>query len=150
MIRIKTLTEEVEKSSSRRYEDLLQQAQAEVEKLKENRVRQTEMVENIIRQRDTYKVLLSQAESKKLAAPPSAFIAASSVIDYPKLLADLQDEYDTYRKEKGDMETFLQQQLDKTREELSQTKVELSKSNTRSDMLHGVYPFFLLPLISMN
>lgn len=81
-----------------KFEFLKKETQAEVEKLREARLRQIPIIEEITRQRDTYKVLLSQMETKKISSNPSS-VPFSSIslntppIDYPKLLADLQVVY---------------------------------------------------------
>ncbi len=125
----------------------LQDALRELEELRASRAKHAEMVEVIIRQRDMYKVLL-ETKTKTASGSMGALDTAIPVLhetsslpteDYPKILKELQDEYENYRKEKLQNEKGLQMQLDKSKEESSMLKIELAKSNTKIDFLNGTF-----------
>jgi hypothetical protein len=112
-----------------------------------------ELAKNLVRQRDMYKLLLTQSNpnihhlndnnvsTQEVQAPSTPVTASSavsgSVEEYAKALKELQQEYDTYRAEKSLSEKKLEDELDALKQELSKHKFDLSKAQYQLDFEKG-------------
>ena len=141
-------TGDTPKQSEARIKELTK----EIEDLRENRKRQQAIVESIVRQRDMYAAMLKRdgkdpqaletgspfATPSKVPPGFSASILAtpddSSYARFEKMYHDVQAEFDTYRKEKEQIDKLLQDELDKLRRENSDYRVQLAKD--RSHLEH--------------
>ena len=147
-----SLTAKASKSPNNQQEDAsLQEALVELEQMQKERERQEEMIAAIVHQRDMYRVLLAQADSRYVDQAPrieqdpqsssragagdSSSSTADSIVNSNKSTNDhtsndmlstyreLQSEYEEYKKEKRTSELLFQNQLDKLREELTTAKL---------------------------
>lgn len=139
---IRELSSEQEQQAQQIRDQKLEQAYRELQELKDTRTKQTEMMELIVRQRDMYKVL-AESKSTKSTVPtlPTNIIESQSQnsTDYQKMLNDLQEDYESYRKEKNESEKLNNEQLVKVKEEAGAFKLELAKANTKIDFLNERY-----------
>ncbi|XP_077991395.1 nucleoprotein TPR-like [Glandiceps talaboti] len=135
--------------------DRLGKALEEIDELRTARNRQAEMVEGIVRQRDMYRVLLAQkgdtpitpmpllvsgspsplamstpAQASQIS-PASMATDSTAAIEAKAALGQLQAEFENYKKEKGESEKMLNEQLDKMREELSEFRVQNAKLSSQ-------------------
>ncbi|XP_041484562.1 nucleoprotein TPR-like isoform X2 [Lytechinus variegatus] len=135
----------------------LDEAIEELDDMRSARSRQTEMVESIVRQRDMYRVLLAQTGASPPPLPTSPFTTPNQKSPHKKsplvttasqkspgllLPSDqetkkafdtLQTEFDTYRREKGENERMLNDQLETLRKELSEFRVQNTKLSSQLD-----------------
>ncbi|XP_030839084.1 nucleoprotein TPR isoform X3 [Strongylocentrotus purpuratus] len=135
----------------------LEESIEELDGMRSARSRQTEMVESIVRQRDMYRVLLAQTGASPPPLPTSPFTTPTQKSLHKKsplvttasqkspglllpsnqetkvALDTLQTEFDTYRKEKGENERMLNEQLEKFRQELSDFRVQNTKLSSQLD-----------------
>ncbi|GAB1608232.1 nucleoprotein TPR-like [Argonauta hians] len=144
-------------AKSQELKQSLDNAMEELEELKSSRTRQEELVESIIRQRDMYRVLYqeltqtSNVHSTPMrghgrggyrgrgkyphtpqSAPAAPFQPFSpnkdkEAEDMKMALHELQTEYATYKREKGENDKMLNSQLDKLRGEVSDLRVQNTK-----------------------
>ncbi|XP_064626009.1 nucleoprotein TPR-like [Lineus longissimus] len=123
----------------------------ELNDIRAARTRQAEMVESIVRQRDMYRVLLAQTSTTPIPsspfqtstparrAPASPAVQSDSPATDKRLkeatsaIKDLQEELATYKKERANNEKLLNDQLDKTRQELSDHRVQNAKLASQLD-----------------
>ncbi|XP_025109062.1 nucleoprotein TPR-like isoform X2 [Pomacea canaliculata] len=134
----------------------LEEATKELDDLRSARSRQAEMVEAIVRQRDMYRVLLQQGSMSPISPslPPLTSTPAQGALASPLLsqapplvsvdtekklqevqmaLKELQAEYSTYRKEKLENEKILNEQLEKCRADLSETRMQNARLSSQLD-----------------
>jgi hypothetical protein len=75
---------------------------------------------------------------QQLTAPPKqSTISNEDEIDYPKLLKEQQEEFETYRREKAANETMLKELLDKAQQENAQLNRSLAKSELTVQCTQG-------------
>eukprot|EP01135_Chromosphaera_perkinsii_P004953 Nk52_evm20s305 gene=Nk52_evmTU20s305 len=167
-------------ANENRMKHKLQIAFDEVEELKAMRKKQEGMVQAIVRQRDMYRVLLTQATGKDPELPSSG--GASSLVanagllagdqgpsssgrdtsggvlgdgsgangagsssssakrlDYAAMFSELQSEFDSYRKEKREIDKVLNEQIDSLRSENSDLKITNAKLSSDVEFLNEKY-----------
>lgn len=113
----------------------LAQARDEVQELRAEREQERQMIAAIVKQRDMYRVLLAQSDTKFLdsndsssssapaPAPGTATRRASFDMAESKTLRDLQTEFADYKKEKQMNTKLLQDALDSVRAEASAARL---------------------------
>ncbi|XP_013390064.1 nucleoprotein TPR [Lingula anatina] len=127
----------------------LESAMEELEEMKAGRERQAQMVDSIVRQRDMYRVLLSQSGGQTMPSPRQMSTPGPSVLLSPALkspdadskgleearaaLKELQREYEFYKKEKNETEKQLNEQIDKLKQEMSEMRVQNAKLSSQLD-----------------
>ncbi|XP_038056577.1 nucleoprotein TPR-like [Patiria miniata] len=139
----------------------LDAASQDIQEMREARARQTEMVEAIVRQRDMYRVLLQQSGTtpppmslimsvSPLASPALAPAAVTTPDTQPitksdsapvaeakdmarQALKTLQEEFETYRKEKAQNEKLLNEQLETMRKDVSDFRVQNAQLTSQLD-----------------
>ncbi|XP_070555151.1 nucleoprotein TPR-like [Ptychodera flava] len=133
----------------------LDKAIEEIDELRSARNRQAEIVEGIVRQRDMYRVLLTQkgdnvvplmtpSSTSPIAvstpAAPSMMSSTNADIDNAAdttaveataALKQLQIEFDQYRKEKSESEKMLNENLEKMREQVSDFRIQNAKLSSQ-------------------
>ncbi|XP_013793360.1 nucleoprotein TPR-like, partial [Limulus polyphemus] len=125
------------------YKCQLEAALLELEDLKKDRTRQAEMVETIVQQRDMYRSLVAQYQGKPLSVIESpkekqtptqvgatSFHSPKEDVKLAEMKAELkrlQEEYENYRKEKSETIRFVNDQLNRFREENSDMRVKNTK-----------------------
>ncbi|GBM37299.1 Nucleoprotein TPR [Araneus ventricosus] len=133
--------EEMEKKLSTeitsKFEKEIMSLSAQLEDLQKKRSKQSEMLETIIRQRDMYRVLLtSQGFSESLLGQPdgspmlqksSAFSPDPQLKETKSAMNQLQAEFNNYKKEKAENERMLNEQVDKMRNEVSDSRIQNAK-----------------------
>ncbi|ETV88057.1 hypothetical protein H257_01424 [Aphanomyces astaci] len=108
-----------------------EKVQDELTTLRAEREREQEMVAAVVKQRDMYRVLLSQADSRVVdhhATPSSSPPRPSSLLSpteshEARMLRELRLEYDDYKKEKQAVVTELRDTVDGLRVECSKAKM---------------------------
>ncbi|KDO25890.1 hypothetical protein SPRG_08832 [Saprolegnia parasitica CBS 223.65] len=111
---------------------------AELATLREERAREQEMVSAIVKQRDMYRVLLSQADARYQEQPA---IEAASSKERPamdlgshdaRLLRELRAEFEEYKKEKQALVTSLRAAIDTLRGDVSKAKVAAMEASVEA------------------
>ncbi|KAG7457192.1 hypothetical protein MATL_G00243860 [Megalops atlanticus] len=151
--------EETETAASRKteLEQSLEAARREVEQLKEQRSHQTQLAESAARQRDMYRILLAQTTGVSLPGhegaapggpaprssllgtpartmPPRAAAAGSrEAMEARTALRQLQEVFNTYKKEKAENDKILNEQNEKLQEQLSGLRSQNAKLSTQLD-----------------
>ncbi|XP_048832037.1 translocated promoter region b, nuclear basket protein isoform X4 [Brienomyrus brachyistius] len=163
--------EEVETTSSRvaELEVNLEKAQRELVDLQEQRRHQMQLVESIVRQRDTYRVLLTQTtgvsfpvqetaatESLSLTSAPRRLPAVTPTMATPlqaagggaesselaearAALKQLQEAFNTYKNEKAEGERLLGGQTEKLLEQVSELRSQNAKTSTQLEFASKRY-----------
>ncbi|XP_036409824.1 nucleoprotein TPR isoform X2 [Megalops cyprinoides] len=150
--------EETETAASRKteLEQSLEAARREVEQLKEQRSHQTQLAESAARQRDMYRILLAQTTGVSLPGhegapggsaprssllgtpartmPPRAAAAGTrEAVEARTALRQLQEVFNTYKKEKAENDKILNEQNEKLQEQLSGLRSQNAKLSTQLD-----------------
>ena len=128
----------------------LQSALQEVERLKDFREKQKDMVQAIVNQRDMYRTLLAQATP--LPGDASLSVCEGNVTrgasggrqrgegqsggsegeeEMRRELEELKEQFEAYKKEKLKNDSMLQEQLDKMRDESSEIKIHNAKLGSK-------------------
>ncbi|XP_049632341.1 nucleoprotein TPR isoform X3 [Suncus etruscus] len=159
--------EEQETTSSKvsELQAQLEGALAELEQLRESRQHQRQLVDSIARQRDMYRILLSQTtgmaiplqastleEISLVSTPkrPSASQAVSTpapvpaseaaeAIEAKAALKQLQEIFENYKKEKTDNEKLQNEQLEKLQEQVTDLRSQNMKISTQLDFASKRY-----------
>ncbi|KAK5623407.1 hypothetical protein CRENBAI_014854 [Crenichthys baileyi] len=161
--------EEQESTGNKRVEleQSLEKAQAELESLKEQRSQQIKMTESIVRQRDTYRLLLAQATgvafpqqgtppeefsltstprrspaTTPTAGTPTALVAmteSAEALEAKAALRQLQEVFSTYKKERLESDKALNEQNEKLQEQLSDIRSQNAKISTQLEFASKRY-----------
>ncbi|KAE8611408.1 hypothetical protein XENTR_v10012438 [Xenopus tropicalis] len=157
--------EEQETTSSRvsELEKELEHALSELQQLREARSHQMTLVESIVRQRDMYRILLSQTTGVSLPAPdeisltstprkspgvtqavststPAAVASDSTEAAEAKAaLKQLQEVFENYRKEKAENDRMLNEQHDKLQEQVTELRSQNTKISTQLEFASKRY-----------
>ncbi|GIY63121.1 hypothetical protein CDAR_492362 [Caerostris darwini] len=137
--------EEMEKKLSTeittKFEKEIVNLSVQLENLQKKRVQQSEMLETIIRQRDMYRVLLtSQGFSESLLGPAdqstsmlqnTPFSPDPQLKEAKSAMAQLQTEFNNYKKEKAENERILNETIDQMRTDLSDFRIENTKLSSQ-------------------
>ncbi|KAJ6657396.1 hypothetical protein lerEdw1_002563 [Lerista edwardsae] len=162
---------EEQESTSLKISDLqrqLDEAIVELEKLREARHHQMQLVDSIVRQRDMYRILLAQTTGvaiplqtqsilpeelslmttpKRLSGTPQAMSTPSSVpmsesaeaLEAKAALKQLQDIFENYRKEKAENDKLLNEQNEKLQEQVSDLRSQNTKISTQLEFASKRY-----------
>ncbi|XP_007167035.2 nucleoprotein TPR isoform X3 [Balaenoptera acutorostrata] len=143
----------------------LESALVEVEQLRESRRHQMQLVDSIVRQRDMYRILLSQTtgvtiplqassldDSSLMSTPkrsstsqavstptPVPVIESAEAIEAKAALKQLQEIFENYRKEKADNEKMQNEQLEKLQEQVTDLRSQNTKISTQLDFASKRY-----------
>ncbi|KAL4235843.1 hypothetical protein ACF0H5_004232 [Mactra antiquata] len=143
-------------SKTRELRDELDQTLEELTQIKDARQKQAEMVESIVRQRDMYRILLQQSTTEPLeisaiSHPNDSSMNTSSLKSPVKIagksqdieatlkklddannaLKQLQTEFTSYKKEKLENEKIIHEQMDKSRQEIADLRVQNAKLSSK-------------------
>ncbi|XP_054717730.1 nucleoprotein TPR-like [Uloborus diversus] len=136
--------EELEKKVSTeitsKFEKEIKTLSMQLEEMVKSRAKQSEMLETIVRQRDMYRVLLTnQGFSESLLGQPGGSLSFSEkspgkyspgdprIMESKMALNQLQVEFDNYKKEKNENERLLNEQLDQMRNDVSELRIQNAK-----------------------
>ncbi|KAK2496254.1 hypothetical protein MC885_012723 [Smutsia gigantea] len=143
----------------------LESALTELEQLRESRQHQMQLVDSIVRQRDMYRILLSQttgvviplqasslddislvstpkrsSTSQTVATPaPVPVIESAEAIEAKAALRQLQEIFENYKKEKADNEKIQNEQLEKLQEQVTDLRSQHTKISTQLDFASKRY-----------
>nr|AXF79603.1 TPR [Xenopus laevis] len=158
--------EEQESTSSRvsELEKELENALSELQQLREARSHQMTLVESIVRQRDMYRILLSQTTGVVLPAQdetaltstprkspgvsldgststPAAVVVSDSTeaAEARAALKQLQEVFENYRKEKAENDRMLNEQHDKLQEQVTELRSQNTKISTQLEFASKRY-----------
>uniref|UniRef100_A0A8C0KY40 Nucleoprotein TPR n=1 Tax=Canis lupus dingo TaxID=286419 RepID=A0A8C0KY40_CANLU len=102
----------------------LENALTELEQLRESRQHQMQLVDSIVRQRDMYRILLSQ---RGVAIP------------LQRKFLYLQEIFENYKKEKADNEKIQNEQLEKLQDQITDLRSQNTKISTQLDFASKRY-----------
>ncbi|XP_053469607.1 translocated promoter region b, nuclear basket protein isoform X1 [Ictalurus furcatus] len=146
----------------------LEKARIELEQLREQRARQMQQVESIVRQRDMCRVLLAQATGVSFpqqgasleefsltstprrspaatpnAATPTGLVAAAvestETVEARAALKQLQEVFGAYKKEKAESEKALTEQCEKLQEQVSELRSQNATVSTQLEFASKRY-----------
>uniref|UniRef100_A0A8C9R776 Nucleoprotein TPR n=1 Tax=Scleropages formosus TaxID=113540 RepID=A0A8C9R776_SCLFO len=159
---------EATSSRTTELEQTLHKAQHEVEQLREQRNHQMQLVESIVKQRDMYRILLAQttgvsfpahgeqavphslsftstprrspAVTPTMATPLQAAIAESAEATEAKAaLKQLQEAFNTYKKERVESDKIISSQNEKLQEQVSELRSQNAKISTQLEFASKRY-----------
>lgn len=159
--------EEQETTSSKitELQHKLENSLTELEQLRESRQHQMQLVDSIVRQRDMYRILLSQttgmaiplqasslddisllstpkrlSTAQTVSTPaPVPVIESTDAIEARAALKQLQEIFENYKKEKIDSEKFQNEQLEKLQEQVTDLRSQNTKISTQLDFASKRY-----------
>ncbi|XP_044531711.1 nucleoprotein TPR isoform X3 [Gracilinanus agilis] len=164
-----TREREEQETTSSRISELqiqLESALTELEQLRESRHHQMQLVDSIVRQRDMYRILLSQAtgvviplqasslEDVSLTSTPKHPSGVSQVISTPApistvesteaiearaALKQLQEIFENYKKEKAENDKIQNEQSEKLQEQITDLRSQNTKISTQLDFASKRY-----------
>ncbi|KAM6219193.1 nucleoprotein TPR isoform 2-T2 [Rhynchocyon petersi] len=137
----------------------------ELEQLRESRKHQMQLVDSIVRQRDMYRILLSQttgvviplqasnlddlsvvstpkraSTSQTVSTPaPVPVTESTETIEAKAALKQLQEIFENYKKEKSDNEKMQNEQLEKLQEQVTDLRSQNTKISTQLDFASKRY-----------
>uniref|UniRef100_A0A4W2EH52 Nucleoprotein TPR n=1 Tax=Bos indicus x Bos taurus TaxID=30522 RepID=A0A4W2EH52_BOBOX len=141
----------------------LENALTELEQLRESRQHQMQLVDSIVRQRDMYRILLSQttgvaiplqasslddislvstpkrSSTSQTASTPAPVIEPAEAIEAKAALKQLQEIFENYKKEKADNEKMQNEQLEKLQEQVTDLRSQNTKISTQLDFASKRY-----------
>ncbi|XP_036298854.1 nucleoprotein TPR isoform X3 [Pipistrellus kuhlii] len=143
----------------------LESALTELEQLRGSRQHQMQLVDSIVRQRDMYRILLSQTtgvviplqasslEDSSLVSTPKRsstsqtvstptavpIIESAEAIEAKAALKQLQEIFENYKKEKADNEKIQNEQLEKLQEQVTDLRSQNTKISTQLDFASKRY-----------
>ncbi|XP_012584378.1 PREDICTED: nucleoprotein TPR [Condylura cristata] len=143
----------------------LESAMTELEQLRESRQHQMQLVDSIVRQRDMYRILLSQttgvviplqasslddislvstpkrsSTSQAVSTPaPVPVLESAEAIEAKAALKQLQEIFENYKKEKADNEKLQNEQLEKLQEQVTDLRSQNTKISTQLDFASKRY-----------
>ncbi|XP_036058652.1 LOW QUALITY PROTEIN: nucleoprotein TPR [Onychomys torridus] len=159
--------EEQETTSSKisELQHKLENSLTELEQLRESRQHQMQLVDSIVRQRDMYRILLSQttgmaiplqasslddislvstpkrsSTSQTVSTPaPVPVIESTEAVEAKAALKQLQEIFENYKKEKIDSEKLQNEQLEKLQEQVTDLRSQNTKISTQLDFASKRY-----------
>ncbi|XP_054835296.1 nucleoprotein TPR isoform X2 [Eublepharis macularius] len=162
--------EEHETTSSKisELQSQLDEAITELEKLRESRQHQMQLVDSIVRQRDMYRILLAQTTGvaiplqvpsilpeepsltstpRRLSGTPQAMSTpvtapateSTEVVEAKAALKQLQEMFETYKKEKAENDKLLNEQNEKLQEQVSDLRSQNTKISTQLEFASKRY-----------
>ncbi|XP_077188778.1 nucleoprotein TPR isoform X2 [Paroedura picta] len=162
--------EEMETTSSKisELQRQLDEAINELEKLRESRQHQMQLVDSIVRQRDMYRILLAQTtgvtiplqapgilpEEASLTSTPRRLSGAPQAMSTPAVvpvtesteaveakaaLKQLQEIFETYKKEKAENDKLLNEQNEKLQEQVTDLRSQNTKISTQLEFASKRY-----------
>ncbi|KAG8436525.1 hypothetical protein GDO86_007580 [Hymenochirus boettgeri] len=161
-----TKEKEEQEASSLKISELekeLETALSELQQLREARSHQMTLVESIVRQRDMYRILLTQTTGVSLptheemsltstprkspgvshvvsTSTPSAIVSESTEAAEAKAaLKQLQDDFENYRKEKAVNDKMINEQNEKLQEQVTELRSQNTKISTQLEFASKRY-----------
>uniref|UniRef100_A0A8C0G418 Nucleoprotein TPR n=1 Tax=Chelonoidis abingdonii TaxID=106734 RepID=A0A8C0G418_CHEAB len=153
--------EEQETTSSRisELQSQLEEAIHELEKLREARHVQLQLVDSIVRQRDMYRVLLAQTtgvvipvqeeisftstpkrSTQALSTPaPVSMTESAEAVEAKAALKQLREVFENYRKEKAENDKLLNEQNEKLQEQVTDLRSQNAKMSTQLEFASKRY-----------
>uniref|UniRef100_A0A3B3T983 Nucleoprotein TPR n=1 Tax=Paramormyrops kingsleyae TaxID=1676925 RepID=A0A3B3T983_9TELE len=154
--------EEQEATTSRKteLEQSLEKAQRELEQLREQRSHQMQLTESIVRQRDMYRILLAQTTGVSFPASPvtstprrspgvtpirptpvkaATTAVPTEAVEAKAALKQLQEVFNTYKKEKAENDKILNEQNEKLQEQVSELRSQNAKISTQLEFASKRY-----------
>uniref|UniRef100_A0A670IJL4 Nucleoprotein TPR n=1 Tax=Podarcis muralis TaxID=64176 RepID=A0A670IJL4_PODMU len=156
--------EEQETTSSKisELQSQLSEAITELEKLRESRHHQMQLVDSIVRQRDMYRILLAQTSGvsiplqeemslavtpKRLSGAPQAMSTPAAVpvtesseaVEAKAALKQLQEFFESYKKEKAENDKLLNEQNEKLQEQVTDLRSQNTKISTQLEFASKRY-----------
>uniref|UniRef100_A0A8D2J5L1 Nucleoprotein TPR n=1 Tax=Varanus komodoensis TaxID=61221 RepID=A0A8D2J5L1_VARKO len=156
--------EEQENTSSKfsELQSQLNEAISELEKLRESRHHQMQLVDSIVRQRDMYRILLAQTtgvaiplpEEMSLTSTPKRLSGTPQAISTPvsgavtesaemaeakAALKQLQEFFESYKKEKAENDKLLNEQNEKLHEQVTELRSQNTKISTQLEFASKRY-----------
>uniref|UniRef100_A0A8C4YLX1 Nucleoprotein TPR n=1 Tax=Gopherus evgoodei TaxID=1825980 RepID=A0A8C4YLX1_9SAUR len=152
--------EEQETTSSRisELQSQLEEAIHELEKLREARHVQLQLVDSIVRQRDMYRVLLAQTTGvvipeisftstpKRSTIPqamstpaPVSMTESAEAVEAKAALKQLREVFENYRKEKAENDKLLNEQNEKLQEQVTDLRSQNAKMSTQLEFASKRY-----------
>ncbi|KAM8929908.1 nucleoprotein TPR isoform 2-T2 [Pelodytes ibericus] len=156
--------EEQETSSSKisEIEKELEKALVEVQQLRESRIHQMHLVDSIVRQRDMYRIILSQTTGVSLPAqgetftltpkkspgispitstpaPAPSVSESTEAAEAKAALKQLQEVFVNYRKEKAENDRILNEQHEKLQEQVTELRSQNTKISTQLEFASKRY-----------
>ncbi|XP_067141450.1 nucleoprotein TPR-like isoform X3 [Centruroides vittatus] len=149
---VRELSENQEEKEMKAVEDKTVELHQELEKsvlqlqeLQNERSKQTELIESIVRQRDMYRMLLSQYQNHSPILSNSVISTLpvttpnispqkaddSNTQETKTAFIQLQKEFEVYKKEKAENAQMLNEQIDKLRDEISELRVQNAKLSSQ-------------------
>ncbi|XP_006901380.1 PREDICTED: nucleoprotein TPR [Elephantulus edwardii] len=143
----------------------LESSLTELEQLRESRKHQMQLVDSIVRQRDMYRILLSQttgvviplqasnsddtsltstakrtSTSQSVSTPtPVPVTESTEAIEAKAALKQLQEIFENFKKEKADNEKIQNEQLEKLQEQVTDLRSQNTKISTQLDFASKRY-----------
>ncbi|XP_007481029.2 nucleoprotein TPR isoform X2 [Monodelphis domestica] len=164
-----TREREEQETTSSRISELqiqLESALTELEQLRESRHHQMQLVDSIVRQRDMYRILLSQATgvviplqassledvslmstpkhpsgvSQAISTPtPISTVESTEAIEARAALKQLQEIFENYKKEKAENDKIQNEQSEKLQEQITDLRSQNTKISTQLDFASKRY-----------
>ncbi|XP_078012574.1 nucleoprotein TPR isoform X4 [Phascolarctos cinereus] len=160
--------EEQETTSSRitELQIQLESALTELEQLRESRHHQMQLVDSIVRQRDMYRILLSQTTgvviplqassleeislmstpkhssgvSQTISTPaPVSTVESTEAVEAKAALKQLQEIFENYKKEKAENDKIQNEQVEKLQEQVADLRSQHTKISTQLDFASKRY-----------
>ncbi|XP_064416030.1 translocated promoter region b, nuclear basket protein isoform X2 [Latimeria chalumnae] len=151
--------EEQETTTSRitELQSELENAVTEIERLREARNNQMQLVESIVRQRDMYRILLAQTtgmaiptQEVSVTATPkhspgvaqavsTPVVEPTEVVEARAALKQLQEIFETYKKEKAENDKILNEQNEKLQEQVTELRSQSSRMSTQLEFASKRY-----------
>ncbi|XP_023233101.1 nucleoprotein TPR-like [Centruroides sculpturatus] len=149
---VRELSENQEEKEMKAVEDKTVELHQELEtsvlqlqELQNERSKQTELIESIVRQRDMYRMLLSQYQNHSPIISNSVISTLpvttpnispqkaddSNIQETKTAFIQLQKEFEVYKKEKAENTQMLNEQIDKLRDEISELRVQNAKLSSQ-------------------
>uniref|UniRef100_A0A673K0J1 Nucleoprotein TPR n=1 Tax=Sinocyclocheilus rhinocerous TaxID=307959 RepID=A0A673K0J1_9TELE len=156
LVALRDLSEEKEKHNSHcvfrrsEVEKYLEELQRELEQLKEKRAQDLQKVDAVARQRDMFRMLLTQATGVTFpqavtptAGTPTGLVAtaieSTESVEAKAALKQLQEVFVAYKKEKTESEKVLTGQSDKLQDQVTELRSENTKISTQLEFTSKRY-----------
>uniref|UniRef100_A0A671P8E8 Nucleoprotein TPR n=1 Tax=Sinocyclocheilus anshuiensis TaxID=1608454 RepID=A0A671P8E8_9TELE len=154
LVALRDLSEEKEKvelegdtMKRSEVEKYLEELQCELEQLKEKRAQDLQKVDAVARQRDMFRMLLTQSVSLVSVTPtagtPTVLVAtaieSTESVEAKAALKQLQEVFVAYKKEKTESEKVLTGQSDKLQDQVTELRSENTKISTQLEFTSKRY-----------
>jgi chromosome segregation ATPase len=154
---VRTLQYQHEQDLQRVAEENYTAALRELEKLRDARLKVEERLLQVAKERDRYRSLLQDARAWRLVDAADSGVelaltsgqtqeqqqqqqneqASQTNTELLKTVRELQEEFDSHRREKQTNDQMLQEEIDRRRDESSSLREQLARSTSRADFVEG-------------